>query len=66
MEFSLLLDSVPSALISSPDQLEIITVNLNFFKQTYHLCTVYVPPNSGDDYNKNLLSWLMFHLLVKA
>ena len=30
MEFSLLLDSVPSALVSSPEELEIITVNLKF------------------------------------
>ena len=53
-------DSVPSVLISSPEELEIITVNIPIT-----LCTVYVPPNSGDDYHKNLLSYLlMFHLLL--
>ena len=55
-------DSVPGVLISSPEELEIITVNV-----LITLCTVYVPPNSGDDYHKNLLSyWLVFHLLLTA
>ena len=51
-------DSVPSVLISSPEVLEIITVNLNFLNGPITLCTVYVPPNSGDDYYKTLLSYL--------
>ena len=42
-------DSVPSVLISSPEELENITVNI-----LITLCAVYVPPNSGDDYHKNL------------
>ena len=51
-------DSVPSVLISSPEELEIIIVNLNFLIRPITLCTVYVLPNSGDDYHKNLLSYL--------
>jgi len=42
-------DSVPTVLISSPEELEIITVNLNFLNGPTTLCTVYVPPNSRDD-----------------
>ena len=58
-------DSVPSVLISSLEELEIISVSLNFLNRPTTLCTVYVPPNSGDDYLKNLLSYLlMFHLLL--
>ena len=51
-------ESVPSVLISSPEELEIITVNLNCLIGPITLCTVYVPPNSGDDYHKHLLSYL--------
>ena len=51
-------DSVPSVLISSPEELEIITVNLNYLNGPITLCTVYVPPNSGNDHHKNLLSYL--------
>ena len=51
-------ESVPSVLISSPEELEIITVNLNCLNGPITLCTVYVPPNSGDDYHKHLLSYL--------
>ena len=55
-------DSVPGVLTSSTEELEIITVNV-----LITLCTVYVPPNSGDDYHKNLLSYLLvFHLLLTA
>ena len=61
-------DSVPSVMISSLEELEIIiiiTVNLNFLNGPITLCTVYVSPNSGDDYHKNLLSYLlMFNLLL--
>ena len=57
-------DSVPSVLISSPEELEIITVNLNLLNGPITLCTVYVPPNSGDDYLKNLLSYLLMFLLL--
>ena len=49
---------MPSVLISSPEELEIIIVNLNFLNRPITLCTVYVLPNSGDDYHKNLLSYL--------
>jgi len=60
-------DSVPSVLISSPEELEIISVSLNFLNRPTTLCTVYVSPNSGDDYHKNLLSYLLkFHLLLTA
>ena len=55
-------DSVPSVLISSLEELEIIALNIPIT-----LCTVYVPPISGDDYHKNLLSYLLvFHLLLTA
>ena len=49
-------DSVPSVLISSPEELEIITVNLNPLNGPITLCTTV--PNSGDDYHNNLLSYL--------
>ena len=44
-----------SVLISSPADLEVIAVNLNCQNGPITLCTVYVPPNSGDDYHKSLL-----------
>ena len=49
---------MPSVLISSPEELGIKTANLNFLNGPITLCTVYVPPNSGDDYYKTLLSYL--------
>ena len=49
-------ESVPSVLISSPADLEVIAVNQNG-PTCITLCTVYVNPNSGDDYHKSLLSY---------
>ena len=56
-------DSVPSVLISSLEELEIIALNIPIT-----LCTVYVPPISGDDYHKKPvnLQLLVFHLLLTA
>ena len=51
-------DLVPSTLISTPPDLEIIAVNLNCHNKPISLCTVYVPPNSADSYHKCLLSYL--------
>ena len=49
-------DSVHSVLISSPEELEIITVNLNPLDGPISLCTTVA--NSGDYYHNNLLSYL--------
>ena len=51
-------ESVSSVLVSSPADLEVIAVNLNCQNGPITLCTIYVPPNSGDDYHKSLLSSL--------
>ena len=52
-------ESVPSVLIPSPEDLEIIAVNLHCLNGPITLCTVYVSPNSGDDYHKRLISYLI-------
>ena len=49
-------DLISSTLISSPPDLEIITVNL----MDPFLSAQYVPPNSGVDYHKCLLSYLHY------
>jgi len=42
-------ESIPSSLIDSPPNLEIIVVQLGL---TYPiLCTVYIPPNSSDSFD---------------
>ena len=48
-------ESVSSVLVTSPADL---AVNLNCQNGPITLCTVYVHPNSGDDYHKSLLSYL--------
>ena len=53
-------ESVSSVLISSPTDLEKITVCLNCQNESIFLCAVYVPPNSGNDYHKCLLSYLTY------
>ena len=51
-------DSLSSTLVPSPPELEVITINLNFQNDPITLCTVYCSPNSCEDYQKRLLSYL--------
>ena len=48
-------DSIPSLLISSPPDLEIVSVKIGSNKQ-FILCTVYVCPNCSFSYLVSLLS----------
>ena len=49
--------SLPCSIISSPSTLEVITVSIGIHLPVI-LCTVYVPPNSTDDYQVSLLNYL--------
>ena len=51
-------DLISSSLIPSPPDLEVITVNVFCHNGPITFCTVYVRPNSEDDYHNQLLSYL--------
>ena len=50
-------DSIPSSLVSSPSNLEIICVQLKL-PCAFNLCTVYLPPNSDLSYFESLIDFL--------
>ena len=50
-------ETIPTTLVPSPDNLEVITVSINS-GLPITLCTIYIPPNSSDTYQSSLLSYL--------
>ena len=49
--------SIPCSVVSSPSNLEVITVKIGL-NTPILLCTVYVPPNSSDSYQISLMAYL--------
>ena len=47
--------SIPSKLLTSPDDIEVVTVEILTSKPC-KICLLYNPPNSGTDYQEHLLS----------
>jgi len=54
--------SIPSRLLTSPDDIEVVTVEILTTKPC-KICVLYNPPNSGTDYQDHLLSYVS--LLMK-
>ena len=54
-------DSIPYCVISSPSNLEVLTVKLEL-KTPITLCVVYIPPLSAPSYHSDLLSYFDFLL----
>ena len=50
-------ESIPSSIIPSPSNLEVISVRIEV-SIPISLCTVYIPPNPNDIYVSSLLSYL--------
>jgi len=50
-------ESIPSSIIPSPGDLEVISVRIQL-NCSISICTVYIPPNSNDSYIALLLSYL--------
>ena len=46
-----------SSLIPSPEKFEVAMVRVVLNKRVITICTVYIPPNSGDDY-------IMLHVIL--
>ena len=49
--------SIPSSLLSSPVNLEVVSVQVGV-NQDFILCSVYIPPNSCESYLLSLLNYL--------
>ena len=49
---------LPSFQLSTPDELEVVTVRIALHKKVITICTAYIPPNCSDDYKYSLLSYL--------
>ena len=47
-------DLIPSTLISSPPNLELVAIKI-FLKEPFFLCTVYIPPNSIVMYTEQVI-----------
>ena len=52
-----MLNTVPSKLLTSPDDIEVVTVEI-LTSKTCKICLLYNPPNSGTDYQEHLLSYV--------
>ena len=50
-------NTIPSKLLSIPNDLELLTVSITF-TETYTVCLIYNPPNSTDEYQQSLLNYL--------
>ena len=55
-------DSIPSSLVYSPSNVEIVCVQIEL-TCPFHLCTVYVPPNSDLSYLKSVIDFFTVNIL---
>jgi len=51
-------DSIPSLLLSSPSDIEVVSVKLSVNNYDFILCTVYVPPHSSESYVFSVIQYL--------
>ena len=49
---------LPCSQLSTPNELEVVTVRIVLNKKVITICTAYIPPNCSDDYKYSLLSYL--------
>ena len=49
---------LPSFQLSTPDELEVVTLRIVLHKKVITICTASIPPNCSDDYKYSLLSYL--------
>ena len=49
--------SIPTTLVSSPADLEVLTIKIGAV-QVITLCLMYIPPNSSYDYHRSIHNYL--------
>ena len=49
---------LPNSQLSTPDELEVVTVRIVLNRKVITICTAHIPSNCSDDYKYSLLSYL--------